>query len=89
MIGRKPRATLLKRTSMSLILRRHEAKTNDKYIALRNGGSIFIMPKFNHLMMDNRLIEIDIPKEYYRINREAIESMAKNTKLFIQNLREI
>jgi hypothetical protein len=74
---------------MSLILRRHEAKTNDKYIALRNGGSIFIMPKFNHLMMDNRLIEIDIPKEYYRINREAIESMAKNTKLFIQNLREI
>jgi hypothetical protein len=89
MIGRKPRATLLKRTSMSLILRRHDAKTNDKYIALRNGGSIFIMPKFNHLMMDNKLIEIDIPKDYYRINREAIESMAKNTKLFIQNLREI
>jgi predicted protein tyrosine phosphatase len=89
MIGRKPRATLLKHTSMSLILRRHEAKTNDKYIALRNGGSIFIMPKFNHLMMDNKLIEIDIPKDYYRINREAIESMAKNTKLFIQNLREI
>lgn len=74
---------------MSVILRRHEAKTNDKYIALRNGGSIFIMPKFNHLMMDNRLIEIDIPEEYYRINRESIESMAKNTKLFIQNLREI
>ena len=74
---------------MSVILRRHEAKTNDKYIALRNGGSIFIMPKFNHLMMDNRLIEIDIPEEYYRINREAIEYMAKNTKVFIQNLREI
>jgi hypothetical protein len=74
---------------MSLILRRHDAKTNDKYIALRNGGSIFVMPKFNHLMMDNKLIEIDIPKDYYMINREAIESMAKNTKLFIQNLREI
>lgn len=74
---------------MSVILRRHEANTNDKYIALRNGGSIFIMPKFNHLMMDNRLIEIDIPEEYYRINREAIESMARNTKVFIQNLREI
>ncbi len=74
---------------MSVILRRHEAKTNDKYIALRNGSSMFIMPKFNHLMMDNRLIEIDIPEHYYRINREAIESMAKNTKVFIQNLREI
>lgn len=74
---------------MSVILRRHEAVTNDKYIALRNGGNIFIMPKFKHLMMDNRLIEIDIPEEYYRINKESIESMAKNTELFIQNLREI
>ena len=74
---------------MSVILRRHEAVTNDKYIALRNGGNIFIMPKFKHLMMDNRLIEIDIPEEYYSINKEAIESMAKNTELFIQNLREI
>lgn len=74
---------------MRRILRRHQAKTNDKYIALRNGGSMFIMPKFNHLMMDNRLIEIDIPEEYYRINREAIESMAKNTQAFIQNLKEI
>lgn len=74
---------------MSVILRRHEANTNDNYIALRNGGSMFIMPKFNHLMMDNRLIEIDIPEHYYKINREAIESMAKNTQAFIQNLREI
>jgi hypothetical protein len=74
---------------MSVILRRHEAKTNDKYIALRNGGSMFIMPKFNHLMMDNRLVEVNIPEDYYRINREAIESMAKNTQAFIQNLREI
>jgi predicted protein tyrosine phosphatase len=74
---------------MRRILRRHQAKTNDKYIALRNGGSMFIMPKFSHLMMDNRLIEIDIPEEYYRINREAIESMAKNTQAFIQNLKEI
>lgn len=74
---------------MSVILRRHEANTNDKYIALRNGGSMFIMPKFKHLMMDNRLIEIDIPEHYYKINREAIESMAKNTKAFIQNLKEI
>ena len=74
---------------MSVILRRHEAITNDKYIALKNSGNIFIMPKFKHLMLDNRLIEIDIPEEYYRVNREAIESMAKNTQLFIQNLREI
>ena len=89
MIGRKPRATLLKRTSMSLILRRHDAKTNDKYIALRNAGNVFIIPRFNHLMMDNRLIEIDIPERYYRENREAIDSMIKNTKAFIQNLKEI
>lgn len=74
---------------MSVILRRHDAVTNDKYIALRNAGSMFIMPKFKHLMLDNRLIEIDIPEEYYRINREAIESMAKNTEVFIQNLRDI
>ena len=74
---------------MSVILRRHEANTNDNYIALRNGGNVFIIPKFNHLMMDNGLIDIDIPEHYYRINREAIESMAKNTQAFIQNLREI
>jgi hypothetical protein len=74
---------------MSVILRRHEAKTNDKYIALRNGGSIFIMPKFSHVMMDNRLIDIDIPEHYYKINREAIDSMARNTQAFIQNLRDI
>jgi hypothetical protein len=74
---------------MSVILRRHEAKTNDKYIALRNGGSMFIMPKFSHVMMDNRLIEIDIPEHYYKINREAIDSMARNTQAFIQNLRDI
>lgn len=74
---------------MSVILRRHDAVTSDKYIALKNSGNIFIMPKFKHLMLDNRLIEIDIPEEYYRVNREAIESMAKNTQLFIQNLREI
>jgi hypothetical protein len=74
---------------MRRVLRRHEAKTNDKYIALSNGGSMFIMPKFNHLMMDNRLIEIDIPEHYYKINREAIDIMAKNTQAFIQNLKEI
>lgn len=74
---------------MSVILRRHDAVTNDKYIALRNAGNMFIMPKFKHLMLDNRLIQIDIPDDYYRINREAIESMAKNTEAFIQNLRDI
>jgi len=74
---------------MSVILRRHSAVTNDNYIALRNAGNIFIMPKFKHLMLDNRLIDIDIPDEYYRVNKEAIEDMAKNTKAFIQNLREI
>jgi len=74
---------------MSIILRRHEDVTNDNYIALRNAGNIFIMPKFKHLMLDNRLIDIDIPDDYYKINREAIEDMAKNTKAFIQNLREI
>ena len=74
---------------MSVILRRHDAVTNDNYIALRNAGNMFIMPMFKHLMLDNRLIEIDIPDDYYRINREAIESMAKNTEAFIQNLRDI
>jgi predicted protein tyrosine phosphatase len=74
---------------MSVILRRHDAETNDNYIALRNADNVFIMPKFNHLMMDNRLVEVKIPEDYYRINREAIESMAKNTQAFIQNLREI
>ena len=74
---------------MRRVLRRHDAETNDNYIALRNAGNVFIMPRFNHLMMDNRLIEIDIPEEYYRINREAIDSMIKNTQAFIQNLKEI
>jgi len=74
---------------MSVTLRRHDAVTNDNYIALRNAGNIFIMPKFKHLMLDNRLIEIDVPEDYYKINREAIEDMAKNTQAFIQNLREI
>jgi hypothetical protein len=74
---------------MSVILRRHDAETNDNYIALRNADNVFIMPKFSHVMMDNRLVEVKIPEDYYRINKEAIDSMAKNTQAFIQNLREI
>ena len=74
---------------MRRVLRRHEANTNDNYIALRNADNAFIIPKFNHLMMDNRLIEIEIPEHYYRENREAIDSMIKNTQAFIQNLKEI
>jgi predicted protein tyrosine phosphatase len=74
---------------MKKILRRHDAETNDNYIALRNADNVFIMPKFSHVMMDNRLVEVKIPEDYYRINKEAIDSMAKNTQAFIQNLREI
>jgi hypothetical protein len=74
---------------MKKILRRHNAQTNDNYIALRNADNVFIMPKFSHVMMDNRLVEVKIPEDYYRINKEAIDSMAKNTQAFIQNLREI
>jgi hypothetical protein len=74
---------------MRRVLRRHDAETNDNYIALRNADNVFIMPKFSHVMMDNRLVEVKIPEDYYRINREAIDSMAKNTQAFIQNLREI
>lgn len=74
---------------MSVILRRHDAETNDNYIVLKNADNVFIMPKFSHVMMDNRLVEVKIPDDYYRINKEAIDSMAKNTQAFIQNLREI
>jgi predicted protein tyrosine phosphatase len=74
---------------MSVILRRHDAETNENYIALRNADNVFIMPKFSHVMMDNRLVEVKIPEDYYKINREAIDSMARNTQAFIQNLREI
>lgn len=72
-----------------MILRRHDAETNDNYIALRNADNVFIMPKFSHVMMDNRLVEVKIPEDYYRINKETIDSMARNTEAFIQNLREI
>ena len=74
---------------MRRVLRRHNAKTNDNYIALRNASNVFIMPRFSHVMMDNRLVEVNIPESYYKENKEAIESMAKNTQAFIQNLREI
>jgi hypothetical protein len=74
---------------MRRVLRRHDADTNENYIALRNAGNVFIMPRFSHVMMDNRLVEVKIPEDYYRINKEAIDSMAKNTQAFIQNLREI
>jgi hypothetical protein len=33
-------------------------------------------------------VEVDIPLEYYEINKEAIEFMASNTQTFIKNLRE-
>lgn len=72
-----------------MILRRHDADTNDNYIALRNASNVFIMPRFSHVMMDNRLVEVNIPESYYKENREAIDSMERNTQAFIQNLREI
>lgn len=73
---------------MRRLLRRHDASVKSDYLALRNSGNIFIMPKFKHLMMDCSLVEVDIPLEYYEINKEAIECMAINTQTFIKNLRE-
>lgn len=73
---------------MNATMRRHHAKTNDNYVALINSGNVFVMPKFKHLMMDNSLIMVEIPEDYYRINREAIDGMVSNTKKFIQNLNE-
>jgi predicted protein tyrosine phosphatase len=74
---------------MRRVLRRHDAITNDNYIALKNAGNVFIMPRFSHVMMDNRLVEVNIPESYYKENKEVIDSMERNTQAFIQNLREI
>jgi hypothetical protein len=73
---------------MKRLLRRHDSAVKSDYLALRNSGNIFIMPKFKHLMMDCKLVEVEIPLEYYEINKEAIEFMASNTQTFIKNLRK-
>ena len=73
---------------MTRTLRRHDTIKDDRYIVLTNSGNAFLMPKFSHLMMDNGLIEIDIPDDYYSINREALDSMTINTNKFILNLIE-
>lgn len=70
------------------VLRRHDGVNVDRHLALRGAGGIFVMPKFSHLMMDNGLIEVTIPSDYYSINKEAIDEMSRQTKLFICNLTE-
>lgn len=44
------------------------------------------MPKFSNLMMDNKLVMVDIPKDYYDINAEAIDDMASETINYINEL---
>jgi predicted protein tyrosine phosphatase len=71
-----------------MVLRRHEASAGDNFIVLKNGTNMFLLPKFSHLMMDNRLVQVDIPNQYYKANKEAIDSMAMSTQNFISNLIE-
>ena len=73
---------------MTATLRRHDSETDDRYLVLNNYGNMFIMPKFRHLMMDSRLVEVEIPEDYYTINKDAIDSMVASTNNFIQNLNE-
>ena len=71
---------------MNMVLRRHETATDDRYIILKNGNNVFVMPKFKHLMMDNKLVMVDVPNDYYEINKEAIDTMASETINYINEL---
>ena len=71
---------------MNIVLRRHETATDDRYLVLKNGKNLYLMPKFDNLMMDNKLVMVDIPKEYYDINAEAIDDMASETINYINEL---
>jgi predicted protein tyrosine phosphatase len=71
---------------MNIVLRRHETATDDRYLVLKNGKNLYLMPKFDNLMMDNKLVMVDIPKDYYDINAEAIDAMASETINYINEL---
>jgi len=71
---------------MNIVLRRHDTATDDRYLVLKNGKNLYLMPKFDNLMMDNKLVMVDIPKEYYDINAEAIDDMASETINYINEL---
>jgi len=71
---------------MNIVLRRHDTTTDDRYLVLKNGKYLYLMPKFDNLMMDNKLVMVDIPKEYYDINAEAIDDMASETINYINEL---
>lgn len=71
---------------MNIVLRRHDTATDDRYLVLKNGKNLYLMPKFSNLMMDNKLVMVDIPKDYYDINAEAIDDMASETINYINEL---
>jgi uncharacterized protein YyaL (SSP411 family) len=71
---------------MGTVLKRHDTARHDKHFVLCNGDNIFLMPRFEHLMMDNSLLMVEIPSDYYNANKEAIDSMASDTIDYINKL---
>lgn len=70
-----------------LTLTLHNRQIGARSFTLNNGSNPFFVPKFKHLMMGHNLIEISFPTDYYDTNREALESMAFNTNLYIKRLQ--
>jgi hypothetical protein len=72
---------------MQMILQKYRRQFSDKAIAVDHGGQPFFIPNtFEHYILENELVEIDIPSWFLDKHRDALQQIERNTNLLIERL---
>jgi len=71
-----------------MILQRYRRQLSDKAVTVDHGGQPFFIPNtFEHYILENDLVEIDIPNWFLDKHRIALHDMQVNTNLLIKRLQ--
>lgn len=70
-----------------MILQRYRRQLSDKAVTVDHGGQPFFIPNtFEHYILDNDLVEIDIPNWFLDKHKQILHEMEVNTNLLIKRL---
>jgi len=70
-----------------MILQKYRRQFSDKAIAVDHGGQPFFIPNtFEHYILENDLVEIDIPSWFLDKHNQILHEMEVNTNLLIERL---
>ena len=73
---------------MQMILQKYRRQFSDKAIAVDHGGQPFFIPNtFEHYILENDLVEIDIPSWFLDKHKQILHEMEVNTNLLIKRLQ--